>query len=187
MSIYTRTGDLGETSLFGGKRVLKCDDQIDIYGLIDELNSFLGLVRSTVSIVDVQEFLQTIQKDLFSISSILAGGLDQDMSYLSEQVSKMESRIDMMEKKLEPIHKFILPGGTTCASYVHIARSVARRVERKAVYILKQHTKYPEVNKKQLETSIQYLNRLSDFLFVLARYINKEENMKEILWDRNKE
>jgi cob(I)alamin adenosyltransferase len=181
MSIYTRTGDLGETSLFGGKRVLKCDDIVNLYGLIDELNSSIGLVISMLSAVSAEEFLRDIQKDLFSIGSFLAGGSQLNVHELMKRVGEMEVRIDTMEKKLKPLHRFILPGGTPLASYIHLSRSVTRRVERKAVYVLKE-CHHPEIDIIQLEKVIQYLNRLSDFLFVLARLVNKEENMVEREW-----
>lgn len=184
MPIYTRTGDLGETSLFGGKRVFKSDDIVDLYGLIDELNSTLGLVVSMVESVTVKEFLRDIQKDLFTMGSFFAGA-KVDFHFITSRVSEMEARIDKMDDTLDPLHTFILPGGTLLASQIHITRSVARRVERKAVFVLK-HYAEPEFNPLQLEKIIQYLNRLSDFLFILARFVNKEEHVVEIGWEGNK-
>lgn len=185
MPVYTRTGDFGETSLFGGKRVLKCDDVVDLYGLVDELNSSIGLVISMLSSPLAQEFLREIQKDLFSIGSFLAGGVRLDSHEITKRVSEMEARIDTMDESMKPLHRFILPGGTPLAAFIHTTRSITRKVERKAVYVLKQCS-HPEVDPVQLEKMIQYLNRLSDFLFILARFVNKEENMVEIEWTGNK-
>ncbi|MCJ7826196.1 cob(I)yrinic acid a,c-diamide adenosyltransferase [Patescibacteria group bacterium] len=212
MPIYTRTGDFGETSLFGGKRVWKFDDIVDLYGLIDELNSFIGLIVSIVAVLEVQEFLREIQKDLFTMGSFFAGG-NVRLHQIKNRVEEMEARIDKMDDTLPSLHQFILPGGTKLSSLIHIARSVARRVERKAVYVLKHCSDHPEidtfdsaqtrrsvwlrlssaecptlsgverVDKKQLEKIIQYLNRLSDFLFILARFVNRQENVVEMVWD----
>jgi len=184
-SIYTRTGDFGETSLFGGKRVWKSDDIVDLYGLIDELNSFIGLIVSIVTVVEVQEFLREIQKDLFTMGSFFAGE-NVRLFQIKNRVEEMEARIDKMDDNLPSLHQFILPGGTKLSSLIHIARSVARRVERKAVYILKHYSDHPEIEKKQMEPIIQYLNRLSDFLFILARFVNKQENITEMVWEGKK-
>jgi len=185
MSIYTRTGDLGETSFFGGKRVLKCDDLVDFYGSIDELNSSIGLITSMAPVVEVQEFLREIQRDLFTIGSFFTGGTD-DLHHIEKRVEEMEVRIDTMDNTLSPIHQFILPGGTPLASFIHISRSLARRVERRAVFMYKNDSAYREIHKDEMKKIIMYLNRLSDFLFVLARFVNKEENMTEITWEGNK-
>jgi len=182
MPIYTRTGDLGETSLFGGKRVFKYDEIVNLCGLIDELNSSIGLVASMVPSGDVQKFLQEIQKDLFSMGSCLAGSLRLDSHSIVKRVGEMETRIDKMEDTLKPLHQFILPGGIPLSAVIHITRSVTRRVERKAVYVLKQCS-YPEIDIMQLENSIQYLNRLSDYFFVLARFVTHQEHGVEIAWE----
>ena len=181
-SIYTRTGDFGETSLFGGKRVWKSDDIVDLYGLIDELNSFMGLIVNIVTVVEVQEFLREIQKELFIMGSFFAGE-NVHLHQMKHRVEEMEARIDKMDDTLPSLHQFILPGGTKLASLIHVARSVARRVERKAVYVLKQCPDHPAIEKKQMESIIQYLNRLSDFLFIFARFVNKQENVVEMVWD----
>ena len=185
MSVYTRTGDFGETSLFGGKRVLKCDDIVDLYGLIDELNSFIGLLVSEMAIVEVQNFLEEIQRDLFTIGSFVAGK-STDLSDIGKRVKEIEARIDTMDKSLPPLRTFILPGGSNHASLIHVARSVSRRVERKAVCILTVCDQHPNIEKKHMEKVIQYLNRLSDFLFVLARFVNQQEHGIEVVWKSEK-
>lgn len=173
MSIYTRTGDAGMTSLFGGKRVLKCEELVSVYGSIDELNSWIGHIASEIESADVQQFLYTIQSDLFTIGSNLAGWT-ADLRPLEKRVDEMEARIDELEKKLPPLANFILPGGTELAAHVHIARSICRRVERQAVALSQKQTVEPKI--------LKYLNRLSDMLFMLARFINNEAGVVEVTW-----
>ncbi len=174
MSIYTRTGDKGETSLFGGKRVLKCAELVDAYGSIDELNSWIGLVSSQLSDdPTVHTFLNDIQRDLFTIGSSLAGW-KANLSTLPKQVTKMEQAIDEMEKDLPQLTNFILPGGSQLGAQVHLARAVCRRVERQTVKLMQTNP----VDKR----IVTYLNRLSDLLFVLSRFINKKLNIEEIVW-----
>ena len=156
MPIYTRTGDTGATSFFGGKRISKSDPQVDLYGSIDELNSWLGLFND--------KRITVIQNDLFSIGSVLAGAKG-NLDFIDSRVGEMEQWIDTMDKTLHPLTNFILPKG-----HMHIARSVCRRVERLAV----QHRANPAV--------IKYLNRLSDLLFTLARSINKKRKVAEQIW-----
>lgn len=174
MSIYTRTGDTGSTSLFGGKRVLKCEELIEVYGSLDELNSWVGLIAADFSILDVSRFLQAIQSDLFTIGSTLAGWKSGDLTMLESRVKEMEARIDAMEGGLPPIRNFILPGGAQLAAHAHITRSICRRVERQTVALMQKQ----EVDKR----IVKYLNRLSDLFFMLARFINKQENVEEIVW-----
>ncbi len=179
MPIYTRTGDTGSTSLFGGKRVLKCEELVDVYGSIDELNSWIGLIASEMESADVRGFLASIQSDLFTIGSHLAGW-STDVSALPARVKEMEARIDLLEEDLPALRNFILPGGVRLASEIHLARAVCRRVERQTVA-------YNQKNNVDKEI-LTYLNRLSDLLFMLARFVNKEEGITEILWsgiDRN--
>jgi len=184
--IYTRTGDFGETSLMQGKRVLKCDDLVNLYGSIDELNSYLGLVVSMTSIVEMRDFLEEIQKDLLTVGSYIAGA-KVDFTRITRRIKELEARIDSMEKDLSPIHRFILPGGVKLAAYIHVARSIARRVERKAVFVWNMGS-YKDTGKdNQRDTIIPYLNRLSDFLFVLARFINKQEHAVETIWEASGE
>jgi cob(I)alamin adenosyltransferase len=178
MPIYTRAGDTGSTSLFGGKKVLKCEELVDVYGSIDELNSWLGLVISQISDRDITSFLQTIQRDLFTIGSTLAGW-NGDISMFSRRVTDMEHRIDAMEKTLPPLNNFILPGGSTAGSEIHVARSICRRVERQTVSL---HT-HTNNDTKPFAEIIQYLNRLSDYLFMFARFVNQKEGKGEIVWN----
>jgi cob(I)alamin adenosyltransferase len=183
MPIYTRTGDDGTTALYGGRRVLKCEELVDVYGSIDELNSWIGFIHSSVNDDSVKDFLISLQKDLFCIGSTLAGW-NGDLSPLRARVSEIENRIDVMEKTLPPLANFILPGGCRSASMVHIARSICRRVERQMVKMAQGKT-FP-VNEKDKTIIFEYLNRLSDLFFVLARSINKGHAIKEVVWSKTK-
>lgn len=156
MPIYTRTGDNGTTSLFGGSRVFKSDSKVELYGAIDELNSWLGLFHD--------KHLRVIQSDLFTIGSVIAGW-NKKLDFIDTRVSEMEDWIDAMDKKLQPLTNFILPQGK-----MHIARSVCRRVERLAV------------KNKADPYIIKYFNRLSDLLFTYARFINKKQKVGEVVW-----
>lgn len=170
MKIYTRTGDCGKTSLFDGRRVSKGALQIEAYGNIDELNSYIGLALSQIEEVDFKHFLKTIQRDLLSISAYLSGYLKQETN-LDSRILEIEKTIDTLDKKLPKLNKFILPGGGKGGAILHLCRAVTRRAERSVV-------RYRQNNKK----IIKYLNRLSDFFFVLARFINKRENVEEEVW-----
>jgi len=179
MAIYTRTGDTGSTSLFGGKRVLKCEELVDVYGSMDELNSWIGKIAAEMTSSDVRDFLSAIQSDLFTIGSHLAGW-KTSLAKLPVRVKEMEARIDLLDNDLPNLKNFILPGGTPLAATVHLARAVARRVERQAVALGQSQ----DVDGRILT----YLNRLSDLLFMLARFVNKEEGVAEVSWsgiDRN--
>lgn len=165
MPIYTRTGDNGTTSLYGGKRVPKSNPRVDLYGSIDELNSWVGLISSKIK----DKRLMTIQSDLFTIGSSLAGW-KTDLSPLSSRITDMEQWIDELDKKLPRLTNFILPGGSELGAQIHITRNVCRRVERLAV---RKHAD-PQI--------IKYLNRLSDLFFTLARIINKKQKVGEIVW-----
>lgn len=169
MPIYTRTGDDGTTSLYGGKRVLKCEELVDVYGSIDELNSWVGLVRSKSK----DKRLKSIQSDLLTIGSSLAGA-KINLTVLEPRITEMEKHIDKMDKELQKLTKFVLPGGSELAAHIHITRSICRRAERQTVKLSKNQNLDPLI--------VTYLNRLSDLLFTLARYINKQVNVKEILW-----
>lgn len=173
MSIYTRTGDKGMTSLFGGKRVFKCEELVDVYGSLDELNSWIGLIASEMKSADVRKFLEHTQSDLFTIGSTLAGWKG-DLTTLPQRVNEMETRIDVMETGLPSLRNFILPGGSTLGSFIHIARGICRRVERDAVALSKKQKVDPRI--------LIYLNRFSDLLFVLARSINKNDQIEEVAW-----
>jgi cob(I)alamin adenosyltransferase len=177
MPIYTRAGDTGTTTLFGGKKVLKCEELVDVYGSIDELNSWIGLVISYINTPEVNIFLQLIQADLLIIGSNMAGFIS-DLSELNQRVTEMEARIDAMEKELPELNNFIIPGGSKSGAFIHIVRSVCRRVERQTVALNQKQTVDPMI--------IKYLNRLSDLFFMLARFINKHANNQEIIWQRSK-
>ena len=188
MPIYTRTGDTGTTALFGGKRVLKCEELVDVYGSIDELNSWVGLIASELQVLDVQTFLQTIQSDLFTLGSTLAGWKG-NLEFVEERVKEMEARIDVMEKELPPLNNFILPGGCELGAHTHVARAICRRVERQAVALFKMPNAKPAwpVGRWQMPNNdqdrvIRYLNRLSDLFFMLARFINRQAGIEEVTW-----
>ncbi len=173
MAIYTRTGDTGTTSLFGGKRVLKCEELVDAYGSIDELNSWVGLISSQFTVHSSQKFLKSIQSDLFTIGSTLAGW-NGDLTILDLRVKEMQKQINEMEEKLPALKNFILPGGSADGARIHLARSICRRVERQVVALSQKQKVDPRI--------IKYLNRLSDLFFMLARFINKKGNAKEVIW-----
>jgi cob(I)alamin adenosyltransferase len=173
MSIYTRTGDTGTTALFGGKRVLKCEELVDVYGSLDELNSWVGLVASQIEVVDVQHFLASIQSDLFTIGSVLAGWKG-NLNKVEKRVPEMEARIDAMEKDLPKLNNFILPGGSQLGAHAHVTRSICRRVERQTVALSQKQTVNPVI--------LKYLNRLSDLFFMLARFINTNAGAEEVSW-----
>ena len=179
MKIYTKKGDSGMTSLIGGSRVPKYHLRIESYGTIDELNAYLGLLRDQDIPKNIIKDLLEIQDRLFTIGSLLAAEPEKSKMKLP-QISKtditfLENRIDEMDKQLEPMRSFILPGGHTFVSYCHIARCICRRAERKVVHLA--------TNEKVNELIIQYLNRLSDYLFTLSRKLSNDFNIKEIKWE----
>ena len=181
MPVYTRTGDDGTTALFGGKRVLKCDDLVDVYGSIDEVNSWIGLLVQTPHLGKEKQVFNLVQHDLFLIGSTLAGWKG-DLSQLQTRVSEMEKRIDEIEKKVLPLSHFILPGGTKESATVHIIRSITRRVERQMVAFSKQKKANSTVSKSDMSFMIMYMNRLSDLLFMVARGINKTVGVHDVMW-----
>jgi len=162
MPIYTRTGDKGFTSLYGGKRVLKSDLQVETYGTVDELTSFIGMVVSKMTKND-KKFLLDIQKDLYKIMSYLSG-MEINLKFLKNKTKKFEDKIDQLDKKLPRLINFIIPGGTEISSWFHILRTVCRRAERLVVQL-------PTTVNQQL--IIIYINRLSDLFFTLARFYNR--------------
>jgi cob(I)alamin adenosyltransferase len=176
--IYTKTGDLGETSLLGGTRVLKSHERVDAYGTIDELNSFLGLLRDQPIDKHYQQVLLRIQQNLFVTEARIAA--DPNLQQLSlpplleEEILLLENEIDEMNKSLEELAHFILPGGYAPSSVCHIARTVCRRAERSVIKLSK--------SSPVEEIIIRYLNRLSDYLFVLARKTGKDSNANETVW-----
>lgn len=180
MKIYTKKGDLGMTSLFGGKKLSKSDIRIKAYGTIDELNSNLGIVLTLSKDESVNNEILRIQKILFDIGSILATNPDKPDLIIpldKEEVNILEKSIDKMEGDLEPLKNFILPSGSQLIAHTHISRTICRRAERRIVAI-------DEKNNAVFITLIQYINRLSDYLFVLARKFAKDNNIKENIWDR---
>ncbi|MEO5980605.1 MAG: cob(I)yrinic acid a,c-diamide adenosyltransferase [Chryseolinea sp.] len=178
MKIYTRTGDEGQTSLFGGKRVSKSDIRIESYGTIDELNAQLGLLRDQEVNKKRIEFLINIQDRLFTIGSMLAtepGNTKVKIPYLSaSDVELLEGEIDAMDATLPPLRSFVLPGGHPSVSYCHITRTVCRRSERQVILLNEQE--------KIDSLIIHYLNRLSDYLFVLGRAMAQDLNIVETPW-----
>lgn len=182
--IYTKTGDQGDTSLVSGNRTPKSDLRIDLYGELDELNSRIGFSSSLMTQVElreIQQFLHEIQSSIFDLGSNMACELENRAKFKLPQVSlsfieKIEREIDNLDAKLEPLKHFILPGGSSLSASLHLCRTNARSVERKLV-------SYFESTKEELpENSIVFLNRLSDYFFVLARYANKLQHIEEIKW-----
>jgi len=178
MKIYTKTGDKGITSLLGGIRVPKSDLRIDAYGTIDELNSYLGLVRDQPVNQKRGDLLKEIQDRLFTIGSDLATVPGKEKvkkpDLHLEDIALLEKEMDLMEMELPPLKAFILPGGHQSVSFCHLARTVCRRAERITVEL----ASFEQVS----DLIIQYLNRLSDFLFVLGRAMSQELGAEEITW-----
>lgn len=177
MKIYTKRGDTGETSLFGGKKTKKSHVRIHAYGTVDELNSAIGMVLSYPISETGTEMLNEIQNNLFIIGASLATPDTQHSripKISKEEIEQVEKWIDQLVEELPPLKTFILPGGSQAGATLHFARTVCRRAERHAV----------ELSHKEdiSQLNIIYLNRLSDFLFVLARFENKKEGMKETPW-----
>ena len=185
MKIYTKTGDKGETSLYGGTRVSKAAARVESYGTLDELNAFIGLAKAEISDEKVLSQLQKIQFDLFTVGSeaatptdklILANGKNRlDLMISEEEISELEHWMDDLDAELEPLQFFILPSGGKAAASIHVCRTVCRRAERAMVYLNETEEVRPEL--------IKYLNRLSDYLFILARYISKISGEKEEYWN----
>ena len=177
MKIYTRGGDRGITSLLGGTRVPKDDPRIEAYGTVDELISWIGLLRDQPVNQNYTELLLSIQDKLMYLSSSLADENNQ-INALSgitgEDINKLESEMDKLEKKLPMLDSFVLPGGHTVVSWCHIARCVCRRAERRMVPLIQ--------GNQDLLPAIKYINRLSDFLFILCRKIAFDLNVEEIKW-----
>jgi len=185
MKVYTKTGDKGQTSLFGGTRVPKYNLRIEAYGTIDELNSYIGLIRDQKIDKNSFDTLVKIQNELFTLGSMLATPKDKEhlkngkerlnIPKLNEEdIAFLEKEMDKMDKELLPMTHFILPGGHPTVSYCHIARTVCRRAERITVNL----SETEDIN----SISISYLNRLSDYLFVLARKLSKDNQAIEVAW-----
>jgi len=178
VKIYTRTGDRGETSLFGGARVAKNDARIDAYGTVDELSSFVGVARASSLPSEVDATLAGVQHDLFEVGAHLASpGTSRFAGVDLQRIEELERAIDAMERELAPLTSFILPGGSGAAAQLHVARTVCRRAERCVVAL---HDDAPAT-----QSTIAYLNRLSDYLFVAARFANLRANVDDVPWKRN--
>lgn len=173
--IYTKTGDQGETGLGDGSRVKKFDPRIESLGNIDELNSIIGILLTEKLPEDKKIILNKIQHDLFDIGGELS--IPNHININEKKISFLENTLDEMNKDLPPLKEFILPGGSKAASYCHLARTVCRRVERNLFKL----TKTDKVN----DASLKYINRLSDVLFVLARFLNKINKLDDIFWKKN--
>jgi cob(I)alamin adenosyltransferase len=181
MKIYTRTGDRGDTGLFGGGRVGKDHPRVDAYGDLDELNATIGLARAIEPLPRVDDVLAPVQRDLFSLGALLA---TPDLEKMQQQLEKariddariaqLEQAIDDGDRELAPLRAFILPGGTPKAAALHVARTVCRRAERRVVHLMHEVEVPPAV--------VMYLNRLSDLLFTLARVANARVGAAEESW-----
>lgn len=176
--IYTRTGDEGYTSLAGGKRVPKNNPRIEAYGTVDELNSFIALLREESGSEEDREFLRHIQSNLFAVGGDLASEKESAKCIISEgEIRRIEEEIDLIDSSLPPLKYFILPGGCRANALAHICRTVCRRAERCA-YELRETE---EVN----SNTLKYLNRLSDYFFLLARKENFIHNIDENSWENS--
>lgn len=180
-SVYTRTGDSGSTGLVGGTRILKSDPRIHLYGEVDELNSTIGMARAFLPADYDTSLLLKIQSSLFDLGSNLACEKDMRAQFKIPQIkleliNEVEKAIDTIDHQLPPLKHFILPGGTTSAAAFHVCRTVCRRLERQMVEFENNHT--GEVP----ERAIEYVNRLSDYFFMLSRLLNLKNNMKETEW-----
>ena len=185
MKVYTKTGDGGTTALFGGTRVPKDHIRIESYGTVDELNSYIGLIRDQEMNQHYKETLIEIQDRLFTVGAILATPIDKEimkngekrlknLGIIETDIELLEKEIDTMEDALPQMTHFVLPGGHTTVSYCHVARCVCRRAERLSVHL--SHEEPID------EMAVKYLNRLSDYLFVLARKLSFDLNAEEVKW-----
>jgi cob(I)alamin adenosyltransferase len=187
MKIYTKTGDKGETALYGGTRVSKASARVEAYGTIDELNSFMGFAKTEIKDEQVLTQLTKIQFDLFTVGSesatpadklTLSNGKSRLALMISDiEIEELENWMDQFEKELEPLQYFILPGGGKSGTSLHICRTVCRRAERSLVFLNESEEVRPEL--------IKYLNRLSDYLFVLSRHVSKLHGESEEYWNPN--
>jgi len=178
MKIYTKTGDKGDTRLFDGTQVRKNDLRVEAYGNVDELNSFVGGAASFLDDGELRKILMDIQRDLFSVGAQLADpkqhGKRQKSKLDPARITALEETIDRFETELSPLRQFILAGGGPAGAMLHVARTVCRRAERKVVALADSVEIDP--------LTIEYLNRLSDFLFVMARLVNQRNGQQEIPW-----
>jgi cob(I)alamin adenosyltransferase len=179
VKIYTKTGDTGQTSLFGKTRISKADPRVEAYGEVDELNSALGVARAQGIGADLADVIESIQRDLFAVGARLADPSSRIAGHVSKvtiaeaQVERLEKLIDSLETELPPLRKFILPGGSPAGASLHLARTVCRRAERRVI-ALGEDAVPPVI--------VVYLNRLSDLLFVMARVANHRAATPEVEW-----
>lgn len=183
MKIYTRTGDTGETGLLGGGRVPKAHPRVEAYGAVDELNAVLGWSVALLNGADPAPVLHRLQQECFLLGADLAappgpareagGGLPR---VTAQHVEALEALIDRYDGQLPPLRQFILPGGTAAAAVLHVARTVARRAERRVAALAAREEVNPE--------ALKYLNRLSDLLFVLARWVNHQAGVPDVPWEK---
>jgi cob(I)alamin adenosyltransferase len=179
--IYTKTGDKGETGLFGGARVPKNHIRVEAYGTVDELNSYIGLIRDLIETPHYKTILKSVQDRLFTIGANLASDPAKNMTtpdLKNSDIELLEREIDTMESELPILKNFILPGGHSTVSYCNIARTVCRRAERTVVAL--------DFEQPILPMIVQYLNRLSDYLFVLGRKLGKDLGIEEVIWNARK-
>ena len=182
--IYTKTGDDGTSGLIGGTRVKKSDQRLEAYGTVDELNSWIGLIKTILIEKEVDNTLELIQNKLFVIGSKLATDYEKitnkqaPLPCNGDDIEHLESEIDRMQNELAPLTNFILPGGDQFAAYAHLARTVCRRAERRISML--------DTKIKDLNSIVVFINRLSDYLFVLARYINFKKGIEETKWEAAK-
>lgn len=178
MKIYTKTGDKGQTSLYGGKKVLKSSRRIHLYGTLDETNCILGMCVAQGGTSDiVRARLLRLQRELFTLGSELAspGNTPKQLQLIGKkEIDLLESEIDEMESKLPQLKNFVLPGGSPAGAILHLARAVLRRAERIAVALNKREPVRPEI--------LIFLNRGSDYLFVLSRYVNQSQYCEDVIW-----
>ncbi|MCO6451034.1 MAG: cob(I)yrinic acid a,c-diamide adenosyltransferase [Caldilineales bacterium] len=182
MKIYTRTGDLGETALFGGGRIPKHHLRIEAYGTVDETNAVLGLAASRCTDPDLSALIARVQAELFEVGADLATPLDAKTTYIvrtdAAKITRLETEMDAWDLELPLLTSFILPGGTETAAVLHMARTVCRRAERATAALAAQEP----IN----DDAFRYLNRLSDWLFMLARLANHRQNQPDIPWRPSK-
>jgi cob(I)alamin adenosyltransferase len=176
MKIYTKTGDAGETGLFGGPRVSKAHSRIEAFGTVDELNSHLGLIRTLPAAAEYDAMLRRIQCELFDLGAQLATPQAAKERITAAHVESLEAAIDACDARLPPLQSFILPTGTPVAAAMHVARTVCRRAERRVV------TLAAEPGTSIPANAIEYLNRLGDLLFVLARSANRRDAVADDPW-----
>ncbi|HUK81921.1 MAG TPA: cob(I)yrinic acid a,c-diamide adenosyltransferase [Verrucomicrobiae bacterium] len=175
--IYTRAGDKGETGLVGGQRVSKDSPRIWAYGTVDELNSAIGLARALKPDKETNAVLAGIQNNLFNLGAELAMPSRSPVRVEKKQIAALERLMDERNAKLGPLREFILPGGSPVAAQLHVARTICRRAERFCVRLAREEDRIGA-------TVVPYLNRLSDALFVLARWANKKQGVKEVCWKK---